>query len=189
MVTHLCEKNEIDRTNIKLHLLKSEQVNAMALPNGHLVVFTGLVEFCDNESELFGVLGHEIAHIRHQHVMKKLIRELGLTFLFGAAGGDVNSILKVVTSTAYDRELEREADQSSVDYMAAAGIDPKPFAELIYRLRFMDSLKELIWISSHPGSEERAKNIASYSDEKKIAKQRFFKEEEWEELKKNMRGN
>ena len=57
----LCSKNYLDSSEIKVHLIKKDEVNAFALPNGHLIIYTGLISDCENAEELCGVMGHEIA--------------------------------------------------------------------------------------------------------------------------------
>ena len=58
LVETLCDDNAIDKTNIKIHILNKDEVNAFTLPNNYLVIYTGLIKACDNEAELLGVLGH-----------------------------------------------------------------------------------------------------------------------------------
>lgn len=72
LISRLCEANTIDRKKIKVHILQNNDVNAFALPNGHLVVLTGLIKESDHHQELCGVLAHEIAHIELNHIMKKI---------------------------------------------------------------------------------------------------------------------
>jgi predicted Zn-dependent protease len=66
-----------------------------------------------------------------------------------------------LSSSAYDRKLETEADLTAVGYLEKAGINPEPFANFLYRLS--DETKNLpsqiYWISSHPESKERAEKI------------------------------
>ncbi len=78
MVNVLYKVNDIDRDKIKVHLLFKDEVNAFALPDGHLVIFSGLILESENPEELSGVLAHELAHIELNHVMTKLMREVGL---------------------------------------------------------------------------------------------------------------
>lgn len=195
LLTRLCRENHIDRSSIKLHIVRQDEVNAFALPDQHLVVFTGLIEACENEAELCGVLGHELAHIAHRHVMKKLVREVGLSVLMSATtgngGGDAaKSALKVLSSSAYDRELEREADIASVDYMVQAGIDPEPFSRFMYRLgeKQEGMPGQLFWISSHPASEERAVQIAAYAAHKQLTPRSVLSRAEWEALKAHLKN-
>lgn len=166
MVTFVCDKNHIDRESIKVHILEKDEVNAFALPNNHLVVYSGLIQECEIQAELYGVLCHEIAHMEKNHVMNKLVKEIGLSVLISISTGNSNSevmksALKQLSSSAYDRSLETEADLTAVEYLINAGIDPQPFANFLYRLS--DETKNLpsqiYWISTHPESKARAEEI------------------------------
>lgn len=181
----ICDKNNINRDSLKVHIVKNDVVNAFALPNNHLVVYTGLINDCKKQEALQGVLGHEIAHIENNHVMKKLSKEIGLTVLLsataGGKGGEIlKEIFKTLSSSAYDRTLEKEADIASVDYMLKANIDPKPFADFMYKMA-MDNKTDLSlsWISSHPESEERAKYILEYLKGKKTNSKTTISEKDW----------
>ena len=166
MLTRICKANSIDRKKIKLHLLRKDEINAFALPGNHLVVYSGLITSCENEAELCGVIGHELAHIEKNHVMNKLVKEIGLSVLISISTGNGNSeaiksALKQISSSAYDRKLETEADLTAVDYLEKAGIDPEPFANFLYRLadQSKNLPSQIYWISSHPESKERAEKI------------------------------
>ncbi|MFD1630515.1 M48 family metallopeptidase [Pseudopedobacter beijingensis] len=174
LVSKICKANGIDLSKVKLHILEKDEINAFALPDGHLVVYTGLIEEADNAEELCGVLGHELAHIEGNHVMKKLIKELGLTALLSVTTGQHNPELikqaaKLLSSTAFDRQMEKEADVKSVDYLLKAGIDPLPFADFMYKLAEgnADADKYFSWISTHPESKQRAEYIVEYSKSQK----------------------
>lgn len=190
LLTHLCKKNNIDRDQIKFHLLEKAEVNAFALPDGHLVVFTGLIDQAENQEELCGVIGHELAHIQLNHVMKKLVKEVGLSMLIsmttGRSGNDaISQAAKTLSSTAFDRSLEKEADMKAVDYMIKSDINPEPFADFLYRLSMEDPkmMKYLEWISTHPESENRSKNILDYCRDKTYKKEAVLSESAWNKLK------
>ncbi len=167
LLTHICEMNNIERDDIKLHIVMNSEVNAYTLPDRHLVIFSGLILDCENEEELCGVIGHELAHMEKRHVMKKLVKELGLSFLISATTGNsagsqaAKELASNLASTAYDREMEWEADMTSLEYLTEAGIDPKPFADFMFRMaeKAGNMPKQLFWISTHPDSEERAEKI------------------------------
>ena len=187
----ICTKNNLDTAGIKLHLIKNKEVNAFALPDGHLIVYTGLIEECENAEELSGVLGHEIAHIEHHHVMKKLVKEVGLSaLLIVTSGKDASGVLrqlvKLLSSSAYDRKLETEADLASVDYLAKAEIDPEPFANLLFRLGDVNGKgvpKEFEWIESHPDSEKRAQEVLNHIKTKKFTKRPLMSTDDWDAFK------
>ena len=162
----LCRANDIDRSAIFLHLVEDEEVNAFACPGNHLVVNTALLDSCHNADELSGVMAHELAHLTQGHVMQKLVKEIGLSALVvmtsGSGGTEtLGEVARVLTSTAYDRTLESEADALAVHYLLAAGID---------RLSAEEDLPALAeWISTHPGSAERARRIRQLAAEGKQA--------------------
>ncbi len=177
IVTRITEKNHIDRNKIKVHVIQKEEANAFAMPGNHLIVYTGLINECDNESQLAGVLGHEIAHIQKRHVMKKMVKEIGFSAVLAIAGGRgghmASEALRMLSSSAYDRKLESEADFTSVDYMIDADIDPAPFADLMFKMSTEVSMPSAVyWISTHPESEERAKAITNYLKGKKSSRRK-----------------
>jgi predicted Zn-dependent protease len=193
LILPICEANDIERDSLKVHIVEKDELNAFALPNNHLVVYTGLITDCKKQEALQGVLGHEIAHIQHNHVMKKLSKEIGLTVLLSVVGGEkggrvLNEILRVVSSTAYDRSLEKEADMASVKYLMKADIHPAPFADFMYELAQDSNLpKELAWISTHPESEERAKYIVEYIKDKKLSEKQTLTKSQWTEFQQKVK--
>jgi len=188
----ICETNNIKKGDIKLHITKNYEVNAFALPNKHLVLNTGLISEVNNEEELAGVIGHEIAHMELDHVMKKLVKEIGLAVVVTMTSGNGNNqvileSLRTLTSSAYDRSLEEEADIKAVDYLIAAHIDPAPFADFLYSLGSGSDTEEyLSWVSTHPYSKERAEYIINYSQEKTYKKESVLSDATWEGLKQNI---
>ena len=91
LLTRICTSNKIERNTIKLHIVQSTEINAFALPDQHLVINTALIESCQNEMELCGVVAHEMAHMQLDHVMKKLIKEIGLSVLISITTGNAGT--------------------------------------------------------------------------------------------------
>lgn len=187
LITPILEANDIPKDSIRLHLVANSQVNAFAMPNNHLVVYTGLIKDCNKQEALQAVLGHEIAHIRKNHVMQKLSKEIGLTVLLSATGGNgalIREVLKTLSSTAYDRALEKEADLTAVDYLLKAKINPKPMADFMYQLAQKDKMPDgFDWIATHPESEDRAQYILGYLKDKKIGSKQMLTPKSWETFK------
>jgi len=162
----VCENTTTNFDSIKVHIIRNSEVNAFALPDHHMVIYTGLIEDATNAEEVAGVMAHEIAHMEKNHVMKKLVKEVGLSMLFAIVGGDAGGeIIKqtahTLTSSAFDRTQEQEADDFAVDAMSKANIDPENLANFLFRLsqRGDDMPDELVWLSTHPDSKERAAEI------------------------------
>ncbi len=194
MLTRICTANTIDRKKVKLHLLRKDEINAFALPNNHLVIYSGLIAACENEAELYGVIGHELAHVEKNHVMNKLIKEVGLSVLISMTTGNGNAdvikeAIKHLSSTAYDRSLETEADLTAADYLIKTGINPEHFANFLYRLA--DETKHLpsqiYWISTHPESKERAGEIIKHIKGKSFPKAEAKDSLRFEGLKKRVK--
>jgi beta-barrel assembly-enhancing protease len=173
IITHICMSNKINREKIKVHVLNKDEINAFTLPNGHLIIYSGLIHNSDNQEELMGVICHEIAHIELNHVMKKLVKEIGLSVLISMTtdnGGAeiIKETAKMLSASAFDRNLEKQADIKAVDYLTTAKVNPEPFANFLYKLSYKEhkATKSFIWIRTHPDSKERAEYIIEYSKNK-----------------------
>ena len=181
----LADANRLDTTKIKLHVIDKDEVNAFAMAGNHIVIYPGLIRDCKYPDQLAGVLGHEIAHLEKGHIMRKLAREIGLTVLVSASGGSGSprEILKSLTSSAYDRSLETEADETAVEYLRKANIDPRHMADFMFAMG-NDAPSALYWISTHPNPKERAKEILDIVKKDKKDYQVSLSDREWQNLQK-----
>lgn len=189
LLTKICKSNHIDRTTIKMHILENSEINAFALPDNHLVIFTGLISFCKNEGELSGVIAHELAHLQKAHVMKKLIKEIGLSAIISIATNNkgtemAKSIAKLLSSSAYDRNLEKEADLTAVEYMMNSKLKPVDFANFLMHISEKESgvSEHLKWVSTHPISKIRAEYIIESCKGKHIEYLPIISQYGWEKL-------
>ena len=190
LVERICTNNDIKRGNIKFHVFDNDDINAFALPDGHLVIYSGLILAAENQEELCGVLCHEMAHIELNHVMKKLIKEVGLSVLFAMTTGStgtemIKETARIFPSSAFDRSLEKAADIQAVKYLIESNIDPESYATFLYKLSDTESkaMKYLSWISTHPEPRERAKYIIEQSDKKVTKTEPVLSQETWDQLK------
>ena len=167
--------NHSQRQDITYHfkVVNTEAVNAFAVPGGYLYVNIGLIRAAESESELAGVIGHEIGHVVGKHGVKQLTRQLGLAAVIQLAlGEDQSKLEQIVTGLAangilmkYSRDAEREADEYAVQEMYDAGIDPEGLAIFFERLlnlqrRSPSKLEQLF--STHPPTVERVTTIRSH---------------------------
>jgi len=196
LLNHICKANGIDTDIIKLHIIRKDQVNAFALPDHHLVLFTDLILDCENEAELCGVMAHELAHMEKGHIMKKLVKEIGLSMLIAMTSGKgspetIQQAVRLLSSTAFDRTLESEADRTAVDYLITANIDPEPFANFLFRMSAKDNdiPKQISWISTHPDSEERSKTIIEQIKDIAFEKKTVLDSTQWINLKENLKND
>jgi len=118
-------------------VVEGKGANAFALPNGIVVIYSGMFELLENEAQLATVVGHEIAHAIQEHSWrqqnyhrKKLaaMRVAGtIASIFGGAGGAgaaaATALFEGAIRSGYSRSLENQADRSALEAMLAAGYD------------------------------------------------------------------
>ena len=189
----ITDSNNIDYDQIKLHILDNEDVNAFALPDDHIVVLKGLIQLADSPEEVAGVIAHELVHLEENHVMKKLVKEVGLSILLSAATGNANigvvvEIARTLSSSIYDQQLETEADLKGVDYLIEANIDPRPMADCMYKmaLEYEHIPDAFFWFSSHPDSKERAKAIINHIGDSELNNEVLMDSTQWRDIKEFM---
>lgn len=161
----------------RIHVVETEQWNAVAMANGAIWIYSGLVDdFTDDELAI--VIGHELAHFTHEHsrrgmkssAVTQALASLGAGALVGALGGgaagEVASMATLVGTTAlvsgYSRELEDQADRVGLRYAYEAGYDP--YAGLDVWNRFYERYGQNDQVSnfvlgSHSRPSERIENI------------------------------
>jgi predicted Zn-dependent protease len=144
---------------IQVTVVKSDQINAFALPGGHVVVFSGLLDKMENYSELVALLSHEVSHIHYQHSLKSIAREFsGQLFLFMLFGSDsfIIDATHQLTGLSYSRSLEQEADEKGFEVMKKNQVDANGMLMLFERLQTTEegvSVPQLL--STHPLTDER----------------------------------
>jgi predicted Zn-dependent protease len=123
-------KRVLDNGNLKyrtqfpwdVQIIKDDAIqNAFATPGGHIYVFSGLIKFLDNESELAGILGHEIAHADRRHSSQLLQKQYGIGLLTSIVlGNNPNQLVQMASSIGqlkFSRTYETDADKYSTVYL------------------------------------------------------------------------
>ena len=188
LVEKICYSNHIDPNRIKVHIIQKSEENAFALPDDHLVIYSQLITSCQSEEELAGVLAHEIAHMQLNHVMKKLGKEIGLSVILATTTGNnpviIQKIAHLLSSTAYDRKLETEADLKGVEYLINAQINPKGLAAFLMKLSKHEKniISEIDVISTHPDSKSRASKILKIANKTKQKYHPVLQNSSWKQL-------
>jgi len=143
----------------QFHVVEDPQINAYALPGGHIVVYTGLLKAADGTGEVAGVLAHEISHVEQRHTLRNMIHALGLRALLGVAlgnysGGVWGDLAEQLGNLSYSRELETEADKEGLKTLRRAGVTTHGMETFFKKMAARkDSPPALL--SSHPAGEER----------------------------------
>jgi predicted Zn-dependent protease len=152
-----------------IKVIDSDEVNAFALPGGFFYVNKGLILAADNESELAGVMAHEIGHVAARHAMrnqgKMTMLDYGLlagTILSGGIGGMVlqntGGIAEALAFTKFSRDAESEADRLGAQYAYAAGYDPHGMATMFEKLEAQNTKKPGFFaktFATHPQPPDR----------------------------------
>jgi predicted Zn-dependent protease len=152
-----------------IKVIDSDEVNAFALPGGFFFVNRGLVLAADNESELAGVMAHEIAHVAARHAMENQGKSTFINYAALAGiifGGPIVStvlqngggILAGLAQLKFTRGAEEEADKLGVQYMWAAGYDPTGMVTMFEKLASMNKKKPNALaklFSTHPQPGDR----------------------------------
>ncbi len=179
--------------------------NAFATVGGHVYVTRGMLGQLNSETELAGVMAHEISHISHRHVAKHQTRALAYQVLgmgamaLGATLGNadnnlgmaplgVSAALATILSN-YNQEAELEADESGLLMMAQAGYDPRGLVSFLRGLRARERLTGLGYhgmLATHPETAERIAKAETMSQ--LLASERSFEDAGEETYKLHLEG-
>ena len=144
---------------IRILVVNSSTVNALAFPGNLVVLYTGLIREMESAEALAGVLAHEIGHCVTKDSRNALIRELGITVVLGSAGAGkagelAGEAVKGAVRMRYGRRAEERADVFAVDLLAASGLDPFAYGRALESLlEFSGEMPE--WVESvdvHPSA-------------------------------------
>lgn len=147
----------------KLYIIKDDAtLNAFCTPGGYIYVYTGLIKYLDNASSLAGVLGHEMAHADRRHSTDQMTQQYGLTTLLqivaGENPGQLATIAANLTSLAFSRGHEKEADEYSVIYLCPTTYRANGAASFFEKLG-PEGQGAPAFLSTHPAPENRVINI------------------------------
>lgn len=166
-------------------ILNSDQVNAFACPGGYVFVTKGLLKAVKSESQLAGVLAHEITHVSEKHIEKEVRKQkvagvaLEQSLDFAAGDGKLSSeqadLIKKIGDAGYEilvkkgyaREDEFAADKGATKMIARMGYAPADFQAFIGSLGTDKSNKMQTLLSTHPAAADREKAIRQMIENKK----------------------
>ncbi len=166
----------------RVRVVNASEINAFTLPGGFLYVNRGLLEATRSESELAGVLAHEVSHVALRHgthqASKAYAAQAGIGILGGLLGRDrssnTNAVIGAIGGVGlnavflkFSRNDEYEADLLGVRILRRAGYDPGAmvsFFELLNRERSRQPSKLEQFFSSHPAPADRATRLRAEAD-------------------------
>jgi predicted Zn-dependent protease len=163
------------------------ELNAFALPGGPVWVNRGVLQAARTESQVAGVLAHEIAHVARRHAAQQISKGLianGLLGLLGAVLGNAGGARTAQTGAQviaggylmkFSRDDEREADRVGVEILRRAGWDPRGLLEFMEMLRQQagrDPGSVEVFLSTHPSPGERVQQLRAQLSRVKAAGRR-----------------
>ena len=166
-------RNSDARVPFTIKVIDSDEVNAFALPGGFFYVNSGLILRAQEESELAGVMAHEIAHVAARHGTKNATKgELmqlasipAMIFIpYSMAGYAMYQGLNLaipLTFLKFSRDAEREADFLGLQYMYKTGYDPNSYVTFFERIQADEKRRPGTIpkvFSTHPPTPDRIEN-------------------------------
>jgi predicted Zn-dependent protease len=164
-------RNSDVKVPVTIKVLDAEEVNAMALPGGFFYVNAGLILKAESESELAGVMAHEIAHIAARHGTRQATRgqlvniaTIPLIFMGGWTGYGIRQAASIAVPLgflSFSRGFEAEADLLGLQYLYKAGYDPTAFVDFFEKIQSDEKKKPGTMskvFASHPLTDDRIKN-------------------------------
>ncbi|MCP5269266.1 MAG: M48 family metallopeptidase [Zoogloeaceae bacterium] len=159
--------------------IRDGQVNAFAMFGGYIGINTGTILVAQSESELAGVVAHEISHVTQSHLARQISAQkqqsvLGMIAMAvallaarsnsQAAGGVMagSEAAMIQSQLAFSRDFEREADRIGYDILEKAGFDPRGMSEFFERLQRSTRVYENnapVYMRSHPITVERISDM------------------------------
>ena len=158
----LLQKNNLP-SQVTFTVVETDEINAFANGENQICVYTGLLNFVNDDSELAGVIAHEIGHIVNNHVAKQsIVNAITATVIQNAK---LNEKVKTGAAIAQNlsmkkmsRNEEYEADITAVDLMVKAGYNPLAMVSVLYKIsgNYVDIIQD------HPSGDKRTMYLYNY---------------------------
>jgi Zn-dependent protease with chaperone function len=172
ILVRLVEAMDDTGYTFRVRVIRSDDINAFALPGGEIFFHTALLEKAESVDEVAAVMGHEVQHVLLQHGLRGMVRSAGISLGVGLIFGDASETVAMLATYAggltdlkFGRDQERDSDSEGVALMARAGFDPHG------AVRFFGMLAEetgddggaaqrvMAIASTHPASSERTERL------------------------------
>jgi Zn-dependent protease with chaperone function len=179
---------------LRVTVVDRPEVNALALPGGHIVVLRGLLDLTDSAEMLAGVLAHEAQHVLRRHTTRAIIQHASTSLMVGAIAGDVSGLVtfalegaRVIAELSYSRQAEEEADVEGLRMLTGAGISPAAMIKFFDRIGPEDEVGEpqgiRRYLSTHPTGRERAAALRRLAGQAPVTP-RLLADYDWKDVKR-----
>lgn len=161
--------------------LRDSTINAFAMPGGYIGVHSALVLLAQNESELAGVIGHEIGHVQQHHIARMfdqrgnatatVLASMLVAILAGGRGKSGGAIAEAAivggqaaamqSQLTFSQSFEREADRVGLQTMQVGGFDPQGMVIFFEKLGKVSGAEraDTAFLRTHPLSRERMADL------------------------------
>lgn len=180
----LTARSDAVRQEFEFFVIRDPQINAFALPGGFIGINSGLLLAAQSESEVAGVVGHEVAHVTQRHIARMInqqgqsqlmsIAALAVAILAARSNSQVAEAAiafgqagVIQSQLNFTRDNEREADRVGLQMLDAAGFDPRGMAAFFERLQRATRIYEggaPSYLRSHPLTFERIADIQNRTE-------------------------
>lgn len=147
----------------RVRIIKDDStLNAFCTPGGYIYVYTGIIKYLDNETQLAGVMGHEIAHADRRHGANQMVTQYGASVLINILTSGTSQQLAGLAANLlllkYSRADETEADDYSVRYLLGTEYDAQGAKYFFQKISGQgQGVPE--FLSTHPNPDNRVLNI------------------------------
>lgn len=159
----------------RVHIVEADQVNALAIPGGDIVLFSQLLEEAESENEVAMVLGHEIGHLTHRHSLRSLGRTLVLMAVSDIVLGHGNAVSRVMMpglnslQLNFSRSQETDADEVGLQLLNAYYGHAAGATDFFERLSQNSQLSKLeSYLSTHPDPAARVQHLKDLIQERDL---------------------
>ncbi len=149
---------------LHIYVLKSEEINAFAVPGGNIFIYSGLAGKMSSYEELVALLCHESTHVIKRHSLKSIMSSAASGVILSAFFGDMNGLSLWAVSKAdefkqldYSRDLESEADAHGLKLMVQNEVSSKGMTDLLLTLEKESAEMPAMmkYLSTHPETAAR----------------------------------
>lgn len=161
---------------VSVTVVDSREINAVALPGGHVALLRGLIDQAQSPDEIAAVLAHEIEHVAYQHPNQQLLKDSGPAVVARTLGSDAGDLSDLTVLKKGGKAAEAEADGGAIALLQAADISTRGAADFFRR----QAAGHEGFRDSHPSDRERANR---YGDAVKWSAQAGMSDADWQALK------
>ena len=158
-----------ENTEIHVHYVNEDTVNAMATLGGHVMIYRGLLEQLPDESTLVMLLGHEIGHVKLRHPVKALgkgvVISLVLSTILGQSSDSVANVItdtSMLTMLSFNRDQEQDSDEEGIKVLNAyyGGVQgATKLFEILEKAHQEKGFDVPQFLSSHPDTKTRKNHL------------------------------